>query len=79
MNEKIENYQRGEHPNSIKNLRPDAPQKYDEQKKIATFSLTPTGKEGIKKIAQQMKLSQSELIEQIGRGKIQLAITEKVC
>ena len=76
MNATIEEYQWGKHPNSIKNLRPDASQKYDEQKKIATFSLTPTGKAGIKKIAQQLKLSQSELIEQIGRGKIKLAIAD---
>lgn len=76
MNATIEKYLVGKHPNSIKNLRPDASQKYDEQKKVTTFSLTPTGKAGIKKIAQQMKLSQSELIEQIGRGKIRLELLE---
>lgn len=64
---------RGMNPRSLKNLRPGIPQIHDEPKtaRINT-ALTPTGKEGVLKLAEKYNLSLSELIEQIGRGEFQL-------
>lgn len=60
---------RGTSPESLKNLRPHIPQIHDEAKTARLNPvLTPTGKEGILKLAASYDLSLSELIEQIGRG-----------
>ena len=50
------------------------PEIYDEIKKIASFSITPTAINGLRKISSELNLSRSELIERIGRGVF--AITE---
>jgi hypothetical protein len=44
------------------------PEYYDEIKKIASFSITPTAIEGLKKLSSDLNLSRSEMIERIGRG-----------
>jgi hypothetical protein len=44
------------------------PEIYDEIKKIASFSITPTAIDGLRKISSELNLSRSELIERIGRG-----------
>lgn|GEM_PF-1382334 len=49
------------------------PELHDELKKQVNVVLTPTGIEGLDAIAAEMKLSRSELIEQIGRNLIPLA------
>ncbi len=70
-------YTRGNNPKSIGNLRPNIPQIHDEPKTARINSvLTPTGKEGIVKLAKKYELSLSELIELIGRGEFE--ITRKV-
>ncbi len=50
------------------------PEVYDELKKIASFSITPTAQSGLDKLSEQFNISRSELIERIGRGI--LTITE---
>lgn len=66
---KKEVYGIGQHPRSLQNLRPHIPQIHDEPKtaRINT-ALTPTGKEGLVKLATEYGLSFAELLEQIGRG-----------
>ncbi len=49
------------------------PEFYDEVKKRVNLSLTPTGIAGLDKLSQELNLSRSELVEQIGRGLIPLA------
>jgi hypothetical protein len=51
----------------IKSLR-GKPEIYDELKKVASFSITPTAINGLRKISSELNLSRSELIERIGRG-----------
>jgi hypothetical protein len=48
------------------------PEYYEEIKQRFTFSLTPTAKAGLNQLSESLSLSMSELIEQIGRGRIQL-------
>ncbi len=48
------------------------PEYYEEVKERSTFSLTPTAKTGLNQLSRSLSLSMSELIEQIGRGHIQL-------
>jgi hypothetical protein len=70
-------YTLGNNPKSLANLRPNIPQIHDEPKTARINStLTPTGKEGIIKLAKKYDLSLSELIELIGRGEFE--ITRKV-
>jgi hypothetical protein len=69
----MRNYEIGKNPNSLKNLRPSIPQIHEEPKRARLSAyLTPTGKQGVKKIAQEYNLSMSELIELIGRGEFDL-------
>jgi len=49
------------------------PELYDEVKKRVNLSLTPTAIAGLDKLAQELDLSRSELVERIGRGSIPLA------
>ena len=49
------------------------PELHDEVKKRVNLSLTPTAIAGLDKLAQELDLSRSELVEQIGRGMIPLA------
>ncbi len=51
----------------VKSLR-GVPEYYDEVKQRYCFSLTPTARKQLNKLAQEKKLSVSELIEQIARG-----------
>ncbi len=46
------------------------PELYDEVKKRVNLSLTPTAIAGLDKLSQELNLSRSELVEQIGRGSI---------
>ena len=52
-----------------KNL-PGVPEIWDEVKKRATMTLTPTAIAGLDILAQKWQLSRSEFIEHIGRGLI---------
>lgn len=65
-------YKRGKNPLSQKNLnRQGSEPRYEEKKKPRSLVATDRGWEGTKKIAsQQFGLSVSELIDQIGRGKL---------
>ena len=49
------------------------PELYDEVKKRVNLSLTPTAIAGLDELSQELDLSRSELVEQIGRGLIPLA------
>jgi len=49
------------------------PELYDEVKKRVNLSLTPTAIAGLDRLSQELNLSRSELVEQIGRGLIPLA------
>ncbi len=49
------------------------PELYDEVKKRVNLSLTPTAIAGLDRLAEELDLSRSELVEQIGRGLIPLA------
>jgi len=49
------------------------PEIYDELKKIVSFCITPTAQLGLAQLSQQLNISRSELIEQIGRGLLTLA------
>ncbi len=49
------------------------PELYDEVKKRVNLSLTPTAIAGLDKLSQELNLSRSELVEQIGRGSIPIA------
>ena len=49
------------------------PELYDEVKKRVNLSLTPSAIAGLDKLSQELNLSRSELVEQIGRGSIPLA------
>ncbi len=51
----------------VKSMR-GQPEMYDEVKKNACFSITPTACEGIKQLSLQLDISRSEVIERIGRG-----------
>jgi len=65
----------GHHPNSLKNLalspRAGRTKTYDEDKKKREVSITETGWEGAKAIAEQLNCrGVSELLEQLGRDRI---------
>ena len=49
------------------------PELYNEVKKRVNLSLTPTAIAGLDKLSQELNLSRSELVEQIGRGSIPIA------
>jgi hypothetical protein len=52
------------------------PEYYNELKKLATFSLTPTAKSGLNSLSRNRSISMSELIERIGRGLIRITDEE---
>lgn len=56
---------------SLENLIPKK-QRYSEPKQRFLLSVTPTGKKGIKRLAEGYNLSVSELIEGLARGKFRL-------
>jgi hypothetical protein len=43
---------------------------YSEVKQAVSVGLTPTAKKGLDALAAKMNLSRSELVEQIGRGRL---------
>jgi len=49
------------------------PELYNEVKKRVNLSLTPTAIAGLDRLSEELNLSRSELVEQIGRGLILLA------
>ena len=66
---------RGSNPNSRANLLTEP--RYGEKKKTLTLSVTPTGKEEAIRIATDLGCrSLSDLIEQIGRGKLRFESIE---
>lgn len=66
---------RGNNPNSRANLLTEP--RYEEKKKTLTLTVTPTGKTEATRIAFEMGCrSLSDLIEQIGRGKIRVERVE---
>ena len=66
---------RGNNPNSRANLLTEP--RYGEKKKTLTLTVTPTGKTEAARIASELGCrSLSDLIEQIGRGKIRLEAVE---
>ncbi len=76
---KGKNYKRGKHPNTQKALQENAGNRkiYEEPKSHQVkVSVTSLGKEGFVAAAKRLGLSQAELIEQIGRGKIRLETVE---
>ena len=60
-----------------KSLRGQCETGYGECKKMASYSITPTGKAGFAHLSRILNMSRSEMLEQIGRGKIQLLISWK--
>lgn len=48
------------------------PELHDELKARVTLALTPTAVQGLDSLAEKLEVSRSELVEQIGRGEIQL-------
>lgn len=62
-----EGFERGYHPDSLANLRGNAPL-YEVRKLTFSIGLTPNTKDKLKKIAEKNKLSFSEVIERIGRS-----------
>lgn len=48
------------------------PEAYEELKKVTTISITAKGLAGLDCLARTRNISRSELVEQIGRGKIQV-------
>ena len=59
-------------PKGQKKLK-GVPELHDEVKKRVNLSLTPTAIAGLDKLSQELNLSRSELVEQIGRGSIPIA------
>ncbi len=55
-----------------KPMRRGIPQKYSQLTKHVSLSLTPDGRLGLDKIASQIQISRSELVERIGRGSIKI-------
>ncbi|BAU65472.1 CopG/DNA-binding domain-containing protein [Stanieria sp. NIES-3757] len=49
------------------------PELHDEVKKRVNLSLTPTAIAGLDRLSQELNLSRSELVEQVGRGSLPLA------
>jgi hypothetical protein len=71
MAKKKSDYAPGENPASLENLKPRETF-YDERKERKQIIVTPTGWAGFKELAQEIGLSASELIEQIGRREIEI-------
>ena len=58
-----------------KNLR-GKPELWEQVKQRYTVSLTPVGAEGLDAIASKLDISRSELVEQIGRGIIEVKLPD---
>ncbi len=71
MPRKKSEYAPGENPRSQENLQPRKAM-YDEPKKRRQLMATDEGWNGFKQVAKAMDLSASELVEQIGRGLVEL-------
>lgn len=67
MTEKPGRYDRGRHPNSLVSLT-GREQFYDEPKKGRQISLTPTAWQKLKDMAEENKISVSELVERFAKG-----------
>ncbi len=48
------------------------PEIYDECKQCASYSLTPKGQKGVEIISEYLGISRSEVLEQVGRGKLRI-------
>ena len=76
---KIKTKRRARQEHEKKPIRPGVksmrgqPEIYDELKKIVSFCITPTAQLGLAQLSQQLNISRSELIEQIGRGLLTIA------
>lgn len=53
--------------------------KYGEVKKNASFSLTPTGADLLKKHSKQLGISTSEFLERVARGEIEVNLNSANC
>ena len=60
-----------------KSIRGQCETNYGECKKIASYSVTPTGQVGLGQLSRVLKISRSEMLEQIGRGQIRLLLSWK--
>lgn len=63
----------------IKSMRDQPETKYGEIKKNASFSLTPTAADLLKKYSKGLGISTSELLERIARGEIQVDLNSTDC
>lgn len=64
---------RGQHQNSLANLRPQQ-KMYDEEKKKRTLSVTESGWKGVVEVVKATGCSSvSELLEKLGRGEVKIA------
>ena len=66
-----EAHQRKKAQKGVKSQR-GVPELYDELKKPASVSATPTGRKGFDEKAKSMGLSRSELFEKIGRNEVEV-------
>ena len=48
------------------------PEIYDELKKVVSHSLTPKARKGLEILSKHLGISRSELVEQVGRGKLRI-------
>ena len=60
-------------------MREQPETKYGEVKKNASFSLTPTGADLLKKHSKGLGISTSEFLERIARGEIQVDLNSTDC
>jgi hypothetical protein len=72
----LQSWQRKKARKGIKSKRGQG-EMYDEVKAKQTLSLTPTAVKGLDKLAESLGISRSEVVEQIGRGIIPLAISSQ--
>ena len=77
-------HKRGQHPKSQANLEQGRLQtKYGEKKKVCRVTLTPTARKNLDQLAQQFTSDQkgrpslSELLERLGRGKLQIVVAKE--
>ena len=64
------------HPNSLANLKPNrkgSKPKYETAKVRRSLTITEVGWKGFKDLADRLEMSASELVEQLGRGNINLS------
>ena len=58
-----------------KSIRGQCETNYGECKKIASYSVTPTGQVGLSQLSRILNISRSEMLDQIGRGQIKLLLS----